>query len=669
MQQGHGQDLASGLTQKEALKRPLFMPSTEGKFSSVKAKVPRPLSLPSEKLLEDPLYANFASRPTSIFISDETCPGNLISDNGKTNYMKNLQDKSHHWHSEASVLNGREVDIEGGTPGRSLIRGLSPVKAQSIEAPGLNRIDLKKTYKKPCNLNLLRQKRVEEEFPIDCNRISSDELKSKRDHLSEFAQSLDAPNFNVTDESESRVPFSEIRVPSNINKAPLSEKQLKTDRNVSRSSSFSSDENSHQNLNKFSEELGATHSSANQNSDVMGCERHLTAKSRGPFKDTSLNCPHKTSTPRDEKCHGADKMGSLFSRGSSVSTPPASPKITLRSPRVSALRGLKQTPVEEKPLPSYVRHKPEPPRKYAGFAHVNSSNVKRMRDVWGLRQEKSSPASSPKPYTIPPSYSLPTASSYRRSVEFSKNHDPDSPLYSPCHTPTDRHRSSTPNKKSPSPESSLYFQFPDRANNSPVNKRSSSVGAPKKPKSPPYISRLASRGDSGSPSPVNSPTVSRRFCQRDRESSTRASSASSRSRTPISPSPKSPSTPTDIPYTLKGPPTPTRTSASRINVDKNNENNNKNDHKKKNNLYARRTKDNPKLSRNSPPSPVATKAHHKIFKRLRDANLQPDSEAICFKEEEDKYKVSISIVITSFFYVMFILLNILSAQLQPNRDR
>ena len=91
--------------------------------------------------------------------------------------------------------------------------------------------------------------------------------------------------------------------------------------------------------------------------------------------------------------HSQSDMGGIFSKGrtrgssqaaSAPNTPLAS---TVNSAPLKTVR-LRERPQEERSAPSYVSQKAEPFKRHSGFSHVTSDNVRRMRDVWGSRQEK-----------------------------------------------------------------------------------------------------------------------------------------------------------------------------------------------------------------------------------------------------------------------------------------
>lgn len=322
-----------------------------------------------------------------------------------------------------------------------------------------------------------------------------------------------------------------------------------------------------------------------QSSDVMVCARESGRGGRteappSPREARPRTLAHETQPTRaPRRPSSRERMGGVFSRGrtddatrqhpppaasgaarsKTVSPPPQTPPTPTRRTRERSF-----TPQEEQPPPPYVRQKAEPSRRYSGFGHVQSDNVRKMRDIWGSKQERREPSPQPPQRGIRVPASPPPSG--RRA--------PDSPRRSSCSR-------STPVRDAP-------LKSPTRTNNfysSTISSRNRSSSSPRR--------GSASSTDGGAP------------LTRDASRNTSAAANSSRA-------------PQDK-YNLGGTPggraSPVRTPRT-----------------------PRRTATPPPPPPPSEPPP-ASPFHHKVFRRLRDASLQPDSETICFAEEEDRYKL------------------------------
>ncbi|XP_042872823.1 serine/arginine repetitive matrix protein 2-like isoform X2 [Penaeus japonicus] len=318
-----------------------------------------------------------------------------------------------------------------------------------------------------------------------------------------------------------------------------------------------------------------------QSSDVMVCARESGRGGRteappSPREARPRTLAHETQPTRaPRRPSSRERMGGVFSRGrtddstrqhppaasgaarsKTVSPPPQTPPTPTRRTRERSF-----TPQEEQPPPPYVRQKAEPSRRYSGFGHVQSDNVRKMRDIWGTKQE-TSPQPPQRGIRVPAS----PPPSGRRA--------PDSPRRSSCSR-------STPTREAP-------LKSPTRTNNfysSTISSRNRSSSSPRR--------GSASSTDGGAPF--------------TRDASRNTSAAANSSRAP------------QDKYNLGGSPggraSPVRTPRT-----------------------PRRTATPPPPPPPSEPPP-ASPFHHKVFRRLRDASLQPDSETICFTEEEDRYKL------------------------------
>lgn len=355
--------------------------------------------------------------------------------------------------------------------------------------------------------------------------------------------------------------------------------------------------------------------------DAMGCERPLAPSARVPLAGAKrFSRPNK---PRDLRLHeergcDADRgreagvaMGGLFSRGSSAPSRPNQespsdvPTSAARSPSSGcppaspSMRRVKQPLHQDKPAtPSYVRTRADAQKRQTGFGHVHSDNVRRMRDVWGAKQDPKTQV----PLRPHKECSSPTKSTSRRSSD-----DWRSPRTSECESPR-------PHSVPSSERNNFSFR-----NSSPSpSRRTSSTISSSKPSSDSSTARV---NGSYTVKPPSSPHW---------DASKRSGQASHRKGSPVPPSPSSKYS-KDSP--LASPSVERRQkedSGRRFSYDKVRRDSSKS------------SDTPPPKDRRSPPSeesPRSSKVHHKIFKRLRDANLQPDSEAICFKEEENRYKV------------------------------
>ena len=416
------------------------------------------------------------------------------------------------------------------------------------------------------------------------------------------------------------------------------------------------------------------------------------------------------------------EMGGVFSKGRQrgVSQPPSfsptSPSPStfvnqppLRSPRLRSRGGQENLPTS----PPYVSQKPEPYKRYSGFSQISSDNVRRMRDVWGARQEK--PPAGP-PGTPPPS---------PRNIHSRGGFNPPAvpPRYrpSPPASPLTTRRAPSPAARTPSSTRSpspIPFRRPGTpthvserlaarraqspitqgsGSNSPAGKNSRSANASpsrfRSSQSPSHFSgdaleqpteksartattaprsSSATRTNRISPdknkasksstraeerirdhsTPPSTPTRktfpthlytgnsssdSSNRCSRHRDSSSTDSSSkqqnprcrSSPSRESRSPTKMSQSRLSQS-HKARAPSAPSSSGAP----------NTSSATSKTTPTSSTRGTHSTKSKAPSPPNQKpAPSVHKRIYKRFRDSTLRPDSETLCFVEEEDKYKV------------------------------
>ncbi|KAK7076870.1 hypothetical protein SK128_016394, partial [Halocaridina rubra] len=370
-------------------------------------------------------------------------------------------------------------------------------------------------------------------------------------------------------------------------------------------------------------------------------------------------------------------------------TTPQSP--TTASPRIRD-RSISK---EEPPLPPYVRQKPEPTKRYSGFGHVQSDNVRKMRDVWGARNEPPTPT-PPTPPTRP-SRVPPSPPPVPRREAHSPRRAPDSPrrfsdtpkfdsykyrTESPKRVQefsnrvpefTSRRGSDTSRKAPESPRGAP--ESPRRGPESPRRVPDSPKRAPDSPRRGPDSPRRAQDSPKRGPdSPRRAPDSPKRGPESpkrsffSRDSPTRDSGRSSKntntnfysstisSRNKASSSPRRGSTSSNEGGTTgpSGQPSGTRLSEPQPEKTRTHGSaaggrggwpSSTTPTSSSPTRASRRasTPPPPQPSPSAPPSaasapPPASTFHHKVFKKLRDSSLQPDSETICFRDEEDRYK-------------------------------
>lgn len=481
-----------------------------------------------------------------------------------------------------------------------------------------------------------------------------------------------------------------------------------------------------------------------QNDDVM--PSRAAGSSRQPLHQAQQSQVHQKHSDQSTcKIHGSSgqpDMGSVFSkgrtRGSSqppIVTPTNTSYATSVTPVASHLRSpqLKDRVLIEKPRPSYVSQSSEPSRRYSGFSHVTSDNVRRMRDVWGTRQQDKPPVAPSIPAT-PPNFrnqtnnngnNIPSRAqtpqrnntnstssplTSRRAASPATPHRSSSPnpyrrpttpnnvnerlertVHSPIHTRTRCSGSNSPAGRnatsfSASPSRQRTSQSPNRFNNKPEtnvtskNARSSSATRTqyspetnRASQSPTKLDQKFSRNKNTPPSTPtrrnfpshiydspersspsrNVPTdkystndilhqkcrssPSRESRQTSKSSSTRTSSKPKSSSTPTTTHPTKPSNPQSTKIsspTIKTSSPTTKTSSSSTKTSS---------PTTKTSSSSKTSTSSPASRRKSSPkenSKSASSVHKRIFKRLRDASLRPDSETLCFIEQEDRYKVS-----------------------------
>ena len=441
-----------------------------------------------------------------------------------------------------------------------------------------------------------------------------------------------------------------------------------------------------------------------QNSDVMGGERrvgHEVWRPRGHC--TASAAIHHSAPQRSHHTSGCDvpsspphkDMGGISSKkrtggstqltathGTANLNKPITP---LSSPRGSAK--LRDKPPEDASLPPYVRQRGEPAKRYSGFGHVNSDNVRRMRDIWGSKQEPS-PTSVPKSPKFPPS-----GNSRRNSGTNSPLDSPISPRRRSTASPSREPRSSpvrreasptskyTSNYREQSPYRSNYStsgkqEYPSSHRNSSPSQYKSNRNQSASPSRPPFNhqsqSPLRHNKDSSifshqsSPpskvsrdSPIHrhqSPSPSRQResplrnaysspSRQPHSSTITSTTSSSRPSSKYEPSHQKRQAPAR-PET-KSPPRTTSSSSSKSSDEHNSS-------RRHSAWTDQPSKDKYSLGEApgkgagtqkratktpSPPS-SASRVHQRLFTQLRDSSLRPDSDAICFVEEENRFKVS-----------------------------
>ncbi|XP_068223556.1 LOW QUALITY PROTEIN: serine/arginine repetitive matrix protein 2-like [Palaemon carinicauda] len=422
-----------------------------------------------------------------------------------------------------------------------------------------------------------------------------------------------------------------------------------------------------------------------QSSDVMGCAteggRRVGAGGRMALpRDAppSHTLSHETRPNRVTRLGGGgaaaaaapaldSSMGGVFTRGrthdssagrhtsaqnvSSATgnrtrvTSPAPP-----SPTTPRLRERTLSSSEEVPLPPYVRQKPDPTRRYSGFGHIQSDNVRKMRDVWGSRQE-SSPTPNPRSSRAPPASPPPIPK--RREATQSPRRGPDSPR----RFSDTRQRAGSPIRAPPESPRRYHDYSPRRT----MDALSSSRRGSDSPKRMPDSKRGPDSPKRGPDSPKRS-FFSRDSPSRDSGRSTKSNNPNSTfysstisSRNKVNPSSRRGSTSSTegsagVPPTFQtqpsGAPRPS-TANTTVHPHPDRYRSNGAAGSKPStptSRRSRRTSTPPPPSSSAPTStstetPTASPIHHKVFRKLRDTSLQPDSQTICFREEEDRYKL------------------------------
>ncbi|XP_071521247.1 uncharacterized protein [Panulirus ornatus] len=338
-----------------------------------------------------------------------------------------------------------------------------------------------------------------------------------------------------------------------------------------------------------------------QSSDVMGCARESGRGGRSeappsPREARPRTLTHEAQpTPTPRRPSSRERMGGLFSRGrtedssSSSSHPspatsssgkpaPPSPQTPSTPTRTPKLRERSCTPQDEPP--PYVRQKAEPTKRYSGFSHVQSDNVRKMRDVWSTKQE-----------------SPPLRQQQQQQQQQARRgaRVPTTPPPSPRRVPPDSPSSSfsrvTPTRETPSAS-------PTRTNNF-------------------YNSTFSSRSRSSSSPRRGSTSESTEGVAPSARDGSRNTSASAKSTRPLADNNSPAGSPGPRPSAARKASRTQRASPTR-----------------------RAAPDRHTPTSATPPEPPpASPFHHKLFRRLRDSSLQPDSETICFTEEEDRYKL------------------------------
>ncbi|CAL4063902.1 unnamed protein product [Meganyctiphanes norvegica] len=283
----------------------------------------------------------------------------------------------------------------------------------------------------------------------------------------------------------------------------------------------------------------------------------------------------RTTSPSARQARGTTTSSST----SPASTP--SGTFTARAAQRLHEGSTSATRTDDKQLPPYVRHNPPKPdstKRHSGFGAVNSGNVGKMRDLWGSRQEKQKT-----PVSTPPLV--------RKASE-----SPRSPRKTTPRATTPTRDSPKPRVESPGPRAS-----PSRRLSSTNSTRAPSPG----------------RSTNSTRAPSPGPTSG----GRRRGSSGNTAAADS--------------VPRAAPVTTKAhtKPNEQRRRDSQTSPEKISPGRGLGGH------YASPKPRQKERTEPKEPPPQPTTFHQKLFKKLRDSSLQPDSETICFKESGGKYKL------------------------------
>ncbi|XP_045618533.1 serine/arginine repetitive matrix protein 2 isoform X2 [Procambarus clarkii] len=416
-----------------------------------------------------------------------------------------------------------------------------------------------------------------------------------------------------------------------------------------------------------------------QSSDVMGCERRgggggrpsLHGEGRPSLHGEgrpSLVAPSALSHQRPPSAR--DRMGGFFSRPRSDLPPPptAVTPPTPPTPPTPRARERSCTPLDEPHVPSYVRQKSEPSRRYSGFGHVQLDNVRKMREAWSSKQQ-SPPRQHQRQQSLPRQQQgreSPTRHQQRRESPTRHQQRQESPTRHQQRqesSPRHQQRRESPTRHQQRQESSPRHQQRQESSPRHHQRQESSPRHQERQESSP---RHKERQES---SPRHQQESSPRHHQRQ-ESPPRHQQGRREKRVPPSP-PPSPKRPADTPL-AKNSPTPARRSPT------NNYSKPTLSSRNRSSASPRRgsasstegaspaTRDGSRsasarsgrpqadsyssgaaaagrrgsparAARSSPPP--ASPFHQKLFRRLRNASLQPDSETISFTEEDDRYKL------------------------------
>ena len=426
-----------------------------------------------------------------------------------------------------------------------------------------------------------------------------------------------------------------------------------------------------------------------QNNDVTSLKTSTIGRSRQPLQQPQQSEQHQERVDPPCPLHQAAAqldMGSVFSknkpRGSSQ--PPITPSHT-QSPVSSVLirPSTIETRLNDPKKVPYNSQRSEPSRRYSGFSHVTSDNVRRMRDVWGSRQEKppagpplgtsplsrshiaprtptpqrhNSPSSRPTACTHSTSRRSPSPNPHRSSPSHNSNSDRiERNALSSARRPRDSGSNSPSGRNavrvSDSPSRNRISQSPIRMNNKHEstdcpNRGSRSSSATRAKHSPEKIRSTQSptkmksvNTPPASPSRKTFPTHMYDNLEKDfttNKPSTRSTTASNNTNNGSVDQTFRVSPPGDTGSPHKSSP-PRASSKGRTPATPN----------RSSSRSAGTATASSGTATASPESASEVKkaptAHKKIFKRFRDASLRPDSETLCFVEQEDRYKVRSSL--------------------------
>ncbi|KAK8723781.1 hypothetical protein OTU49_011545 [Cherax quadricarinatus] len=385
-----------------------------------------------------------------------------------------------------------------------------------------------------------------------------------------------------------------------------------------------------------------------QSSDVMGCARERgrggtkapTPLQEPPPPSTFTHQDQPTTAPR--RPSSRERMGGLFSRGRSDDparhTPPTTPTVTTTtrnkapSPtpstptRTPKLRERSCTPQEEPHLPPYVRQKSDTSKRHSGFSHVQSDNVRKMREAWSFKQE--SPVQQRRGVGVHPS---PPPSPRRAHDSPGRSSSRSTPTRDTAirSTPTrDTAGRSTPTqdtagRSTPTRDTAGRTPTRDTAGRSAPTRETAGRSTPTRE----TAGRSTPTRETGTRSPTRSNNYhNSTFSSRSRSSSSpRRSSTSSSDGAAAAPGVRNGGSNTYATAKSGRPLADTYSSGA---------------------ATAAGSRASPARAARRPPpppppsdTPPASPFHQKIFRRLRDSSLQPDSETICFTEEADRYKL------------------------------